>query len=219
MDRREKLKESFLNGLRTVGDLMVLNWLWFFCSVPIITIGPATCALYAVTLKLARGEHASPFRDFFRAFRENFKKGLVLGLIAIALAVVAWVDFGFAMGQTGPLHTVYLALAIVLAGVLLSYVCYAFSLQAMFENTLMGQIKNAFAMVFVAPGKTIMMWFITLFPLLALLLPKVVISMLGFLYLIAGFSGPAYLNSRLLRDVFDKINGAPIRPRPEDEEG
>lgn len=218
MDRRQNLKASFWGGLRTIGDLMILNWLWFFTSLPIITIGPASCAMYTVTLKLTRGEHAAPVRDYFRAFRDNFKKGLVLGLIAIALAVVAWVDFGFAMGQTGPLHTVYLALAIVLAGVLLSYVCYAFSLQAMFENTLMGQIKNAFAMVFVAPGKTIMMWFITLFPLLALLLPKVVISMLGFLYLIAGFSGPAYLNSRLLRDVFDKINGAPIRPRPEDEE-
>ena len=44
------------------------------------------------------------------------------------------------------------------------------------------------------------------------------ISMLGFIYLIAGASGPAYLNSRLLRDVFYKINGAPIRPKDEDGE-
>ena len=50
----------------------------------------------------------------------------------------------------------------------------------------------------------------------ALLLPQVVLAMLGFLYLIFGFSGPAYLNSRILRDVFDKVNGSPVRPLPED---
>lgn len=218
MDRRELLKESFLNFLRTMGDLMVLNWLWVICALPLVTFGPASCALYAVTLKLARGEHAPPFREFFKAFRDNFKNGLVLGLIALALAVVAYVDYAFAMGQQGMLHTVYLALAIVLLAVLLSFLCYAFSLQATFENTLTAQIKNAFAVPFAAPGKTVMMWLITLFPVAALLLPRVVISMLGFIYLIAGASGPAYLNSRLLRDVFDKINGAPIRPKDEDGE-
>ena len=93
MDRRFNLKASFWGGLRTLGDLMILNWLWFFTSLPIITVGPASCAMYAVTLKLARGEHAAPVRDYFRAFRDNFKKGLVLGLIAIAFVLVALVDF------------------------------------------------------------------------------------------------------------------------------
>ena len=217
MDRRQNLKASFWGGLRTLGDLMLLNWLWFFTSLPIITVGPASCAMYAVTLKLARGEHAAPVRDYFRAFRDNFKKGLVLGLIAIAFVLVAYVDFRFALEQTGLFNKLYIALAILIGSLGLTFIAYAFPLQAMFENSLKQQIKNAFALSISAPGKTLMMWLILVFPVAALLLPQVVIAMLGFLYLIFGFSGPAYLNSRILRNIFDKVNGSPVRPLPEDE--
>ena len=33
------------------------------------------------------------------------------------------------------------------------------------------------------------------------------------LYLICGASGPAYLNSRILRGIFDKVNGSPVVPQ------
>ena len=200
-----------------MGDLMILNWLWFFTSLPVITIGPASCAMYSVTLKLVRGEHAATVRDYFRAFRDNFKKGLVLGLIAIAFVLVAFVDYRFALAQTGLFNKLYLALAILIGSLGLTFIAYVFPLQAMFENPLKQQIKNAFALSVSAPGKTLMMWLILVFPVAALLLPTVVLAMLGFLYLIFGFSGPAYINSRILRDIFDKVNGSPVRPLPEDK--
>lgn len=219
MDRREKLKESFLRFLRTMGDLMLLNWLFFFCCLPVITLGPACCAMYSVTLKLARGEHCHTVKDFFRAFRESFRPALVLGLIVIVLAVLAVGDYMFALGLTGTMHKLYMALAILLLAALLSFAAYGFALQAMFENPLKIQIKNAFSLAFAAPGKTLMIWLISIFPVAAyLVLPDYVIAMLGFLYLIFGLSGPFYLNSRLLRDIFDKVNGAPVRPLPDEEE-
>lgn len=219
MDRRKDLKASFWGGLRSMGDMMLLNWLWFFTALPIVTIGPATCALYSVSLKLVRREHAHTVKDFFRAFRDNFRPGLVLGLMALVLAVLAGGDWLFALEQTGPLHTLYMALAVFILAVLLTFVCYAFALQAMFENPLKQQIKNAFTLAFLSPGKTLMMWLISIFPWAALIvLPKVVIAMLGFLYLIFGFSGPVWLNCRILRDVFDKVNGGPVRPETENGE-
>ena len=87
MDRSNKLKDSFLQFFHDLFDLMVVNWLWLLCSLPIVTVGPATCGLYRVTLKLARQEPVQPLRDFFRGFRENFKSGLFLGLWAILLLV------------------------------------------------------------------------------------------------------------------------------------
>lgn len=219
MDRRQNLKDSFWGGLRTLGDLMLLNWLWFFTALPIVTIGPATCALYAVSLKLVRGEHTATVKDYFRYFRENFKSAFLLGLLAVLMAVIAAGDYLFALEQAGSLQTVYLALAVVILAALLTLSCYGFALQAMFENPLKKQIKNAFTLAFLSPGRTLMMWLITIFPVAALLvLPDYVIALLGFLYLVFGFSGPAYLNSRLLRDVFDKVNGSPVRPVDEIEE-
>ena len=99
MDRRNVLKESLINFLRVMGDLMVLNWLWVICSLPVVTLGPASCALYAVTLRLCRGENCAPVRDFFRAFKVNFKPGLILGLLVIVLAVIGVGDALFAMEQ------------------------------------------------------------------------------------------------------------------------
>ena len=52
---------------------MVLNLLWFICCIPIITVGPASCGMYSVLLKLARKEQTSTIKDFFRAFKENIK--------------------------------------------------------------------------------------------------------------------------------------------------
>ena len=114
MDRREKLKDSFLRFLRTMGDLMLLNWLCFFCCLPVITVGPTLCAMYSVSLKLARGEHCHTLRDFFRAFRENFRPGLVLGLIALVMAAMAVGDYLFALGLTGTMQKLYTVLAVLL---------------------------------------------------------------------------------------------------------
>ena len=86
----------------------------------------------------------------------------------------------------------------------------------MFDAPLSQQLKNAFSLPFVSPGRTLKMWLILIFPAAALLLPKVIIGTLGFLYLIMGFSGPAYMVSRDLRIIFDKVNGAPVIPPAEE---
>ena len=60
---------------------------------------------------------------------------------------------------------------------------------------------------------TLAMWMIWLFPALTLLfLPAAITSELGFLYILFGVSGPAFVCSRLLRDIFDKVNGSPVIP-------
>lgn len=218
MDRRNVLKESLINFLRVMGDLMVLNWLWVICSLPVVTLGPASCALYAVTLRLCRGENCAPVRDFFRAFKANFKPGLILGLLVIVLAVIGVGDTLFAMEQSGALSTVYVCLAFIIGAVLLIILGFAIPLQAMFDAPMGQQLKNAFSLPFVSPGRTLKMWFILIFPAAALLLPRVILATLGFLYLIMGFSGPAYMVSRDLRFIFDKVNGAPVIPPVETED-
>ena len=53
MDKRNVLKDSFLDFMHALYDLTILNWLWLLCCLPIVTIGPATAAVYAGTLKMA----------------------------------------------------------------------------------------------------------------------------------------------------------------------
>lgn len=211
MDRNDKLKDSLLKFLSDLFDLMVLNWFWMLCCIPVITIGPATCALYRVTLKLVRDEPANVAKDFFLGFRENFKPGLVLGLVAIILPVIAAGDAWFALQQTGSMKTLYLVIAVLFAVIWLIFIGYTFALQAMFDAPLKLQILNAFKLTLVAPGKAIAVWMVLLLPVtLALVLPPEALKALGFLYIAVGFSYPMYLASQVQRTVFDRVNGSPL---------
>ena len=208
MQQQNKLKESFLQFFHDLFDLMVVNWLWLLCSLPVVTAGPATCGLYTVSLKLARQEPVNPVKDFFRGFCTNFKSGMILGLAVTVLLVVAAGDIWFAL-ETGT--SLFLVVGIIVSAVFLILTGYAFALQAMFRNPLKTQMLNAFKLAAGFPAKTILMWLILLIPVLAaLLLPPVALKMLGFLYLVAGISGPVYGTSHILRDIFDCVNGAPI---------
>lgn len=214
MEKTNPLLESLGTFLRNLWDLMILNWLWFLCSLPVITIGPATCAMLSVTLKLARGEPAHGAKDFFSSFRANFKPALVTGLLTLVMVTVAAGDIYFALRQTGFFRSLYLVVGTVVASLCLLVFSYAFALEAMFENPLKVHLANAFKLAFVAPGKTVAMWMIWLFPVLALVaLPLNVVSPLGFLYIMVGASLPAFLNSRILRNVFDRVNGTPVIPQ------
>ena len=209
MEQQNKLKESTLGFFHDLFDLMVVNWLWILCCIPVITIGPATCGLYSVTLKLARDEPVNPAKEFFQSVKRNFKAGLVLELAAVLPLVVAAGDFWFAMNQEGFAKSLYFALAIIAVMLCLSLVSYAFALQAMFENTLKQQILNSFKLALVAPGKTILIWVVLAVPVIAALtMSPAVLQVIGFLYLVMGFSGPAYAASRILRKIFDRVNGS-----------
>ena len=164
MEKTHPLKEFLGTSLRHLWDLMVLNWMWFLCSLPIITIGPATCAMYACTLKLSKDYSVNPARDFLAAFRSNFRPALVIGLLAGVIAVMAAGDIWFALQQTGSLQTLYLVIGILLATVFLTIASYAFALQSLFENPVKVQLTNAFKLAFVAPGKTVSLWMITILP-------------------------------------------------------
>ena len=62
-------------------DVLVINFLWIICSIPIVTIGSSTTAMYYVTLKLARDEDGYTIQSFFKSFKENFKQATAIWLI------------------------------------------------------------------------------------------------------------------------------------------
>ena len=187
---------------------MIINILWFVCSLPVITIGPATCAAYDVMLKTARDEPVATVSGFFKAFRSNFKQALFLGLFALVAAVVITGDILFALSLSGNMKTFYLIFSGVMAALFLIIFVYAFALQARFENTFVKHIVNAFKLAFIAPGKTVLMWLIwAVIPASFLLLPGTVVVYIGWFYILFAVSLPMYYCSKILRNLFDTLIG------------
>lgn len=59
-----------------VADLFLLNCLWLLCSLPVITIGAATCALYDCTARCLHGDDTALFARFFRTLRAELLPGI-----------------------------------------------------------------------------------------------------------------------------------------------
>lgn len=216
---RDKLKSSFIGFMYAMADLLILNLLWLLCSLPVLTVGPATCALFTVLLKIARDEPTHTAKDFFAAFKSNFKPALLLGLLALFAAAVIYADGIYAFSLEGTPKFVFCIVTGIVVAIWLTYLCYVFALQARFENTLKAHIRNTFLLAFCAPAKTVAMWIILALPvLLIVLLPPYIVAYAGFLFILFGVSLPAYCNSRILNKIFDRfLPGVKEEERIEDQ--
>ncbi len=120
-----------------------LNILWLLCSLPVVTAGASTTALFYVTLKMAEDRDEGLTGMFFRAFRQNFKAAgklwLVLLPVGILLGLDAWVMLRLWSRSAfwALISAVLIAAAVVYAVVLM----YAFALLARFHNTTFGILK------------------------------------------------------------------------------
>ena len=128
-----------------------LNLLWFVCSLPIVTIGASTTALYYTCLKIVRDEDSHVGATFFRAFRENFKQSTVIWLILLGIGLFLGAD-GYILyhlrkiseGPVAVMWTLILAVVIAAAIAYVIELLYVFPLVASVQNTNAAMLKNAF---------------------------------------------------------------------------
>lgn len=85
------------NFIGKLVDMLLLSVLWAVCSIPVVTLGASTTALYYVMLKLAEDKEGAIFQSFFRAFKENFKQATICWLIMLAFGLVLGGDLYICM--------------------------------------------------------------------------------------------------------------------------
>ena len=69
-----------MQKLAKITNLIMLNILWIVCSIPVITMGAATTALYYTIFQMQTKEEDAVLRTFFRGFVQNFKQATLLWL-------------------------------------------------------------------------------------------------------------------------------------------
>ena len=105
----------FFRALARGVDLVGLSLLWVLLCIPVVTIGPATAALYHAIARVFRfHEEEGAFGLFFRSLRTNLKQGVLATLILLPFAALLWL-----------LYWVYgAALEAELAGAAVAYVFF-----------------------------------------------------------------------------------------------
>ena len=129
-------------------DLILLNLIFIFSCVPIITIGASTSALSYVTLKMVRGEDPYIWQNFWKSFRQNFKQGTLIWIFSILVFIFLGMDFYIINSQNTTLFAVIRMLLWCVCLVALSVFLYVFPIISHFVCSTTQALKNAVFMTF-----------------------------------------------------------------------
>ena len=109
----------FFRFMGKLFDVVALSLVYVLVCIPLVTIGPATSALYYSSVKSIRHDRSYPIKEFFKAFKRDFKQSFIVGLIIVVVGIILYVDIKFAIdyiqGDLTNMRYVYLIIGIVLS--------------------------------------------------------------------------------------------------------
>lgn len=184
-------------------DLILLNIFWLICSIPIITIGASTAALYDMTMRLALHEEVSVISDFFKSFAHHLKKGTLLYLLALAVGAFLALDFWSAIQWNIPFKFVLQVLILSVGYFYLATVSHAIPALAYFDEPVIKTVKHGFFLAMRNGIFTVYVMILDLIPFVIFFLFPLVFMKSLFLWLTVGIALIAWLNSLHLVRLFD----------------
>lgn len=191
-----------------LADIMLISILYTVICIPIITIGPANTAIYYATVKVIRRDRGYLFREFFRSFRLNFKKGAIIGVVWTILITILGFDLiwsWISAKENVNYGSIFLGVFIAITVLLISFSIYVFPILSRFDMTIKQLVKAAFYMSIRHLASTVSMLVLTVVCIYAVLNFSVL------LFIIPGIL--TLVNSLLMERIFKKY-----MPQTEDNE-
>lgn len=141
-------ENRFWRFMEKITNLCVLGVLWFLFSLPVVTVGAATAALFGYTLKLWSDEEGYIWKGFWRGFKENFRQATLVWLGMLILGGLLVLDFYIyrylAVGRTVKIVLFFALVSVGIVFLLTSL--YVFPLIAYFRLPLRKVVPHAFIM-------------------------------------------------------------------------
>ena len=179
-----------------LADTLILSAMWIILSIPIITIGASTTALFYVSTRRISEREGYIAGDFWHAFKANFVRSTVIWLLLIGVTFV--VSFNLLnIGFVTTLPLLFFVGQVVIIIQLTFFTVFVFPLTSRFEMTFKQTFKSTFLLANRHIPTTV---------LCALLLVALVIGVMAFapVLIIAVPGTYAMLASYFLMRVFKK---------------
>ena len=146
---RKGIRLYFWNLWYNLMPLIMVNFLFLLCCIPVVTIGPALTALNRICCLLAAGKPLIyPLREYWDAFRGNFKQGFLAGLIClgylVAVSYCMWI-----LDMLGNTSLMLRLIPMLALAVFTMCMIYVFPQIAMMELNLKQIFNNALRLMLV----------------------------------------------------------------------
>lgn len=164
--QKKRIVVFFEIFIRKFWKLLSLNAIFVLFCLPVVTIGPAIAGATKVLRNYSQERHAFLFSDFFAAFKRNFAKSFLLGLIDLIAAVCigAGCIVYPMLAKKFESVLIYVPLSIVLAiGVVLIMMnFYAFLMIVTTDISFKNILKNALFLTFLEIKSSVVTFLIAL---------------------------------------------------------
>ena len=185
-------------------DIVTVNLLFVVSCLPIVTIGVAKISLYQTIFEVKRSRRIPVFKIYIRAFKQNLKLGLQLGLLELGIFLISVVDLSLFWGQTSLgfqlIKAICLGILIFLTLVMLA----SYPIAARYELTWKEVLQKGLLLVSFNFVWFFLMLAIILLIIMLLYLSGFTLVLGGSAFLLFGFGLLAFCQAGLMEKLFAK---------------
>ena len=185
-------------------DIVTVNLLFVASCLPIVTIGVAKISLYQTIFEVKSSRRVPVFKTYMRAFKQNLKLGLQLGLLELGIFLISVVDLSLFWGQTSLgfqlIKAICLGILIFLTLVMLA----SYPIAARYDLTWKEVLQKGLLLV-----SFNFVWFFLMFAIILLIMMLLYLSgftlvLGGSAFLLFGFGLLAFCQAGLMEKLFAK---------------
>lgn len=187
------------NVVETTAYFLILNVLWFFLALPLITLFPATAALFGSMRDFNQKKEVGVFQSFFSHFKTHFKQSLIYGVIWSIITIAFFANV-LIMNESPSAMDGMILIMLTMLGIILSFISvYLFPVLVHFQLPFKETLKKSLLLSF-KNSPTALLCILLFLAMVALVLyiPASVVFV---------FSGTAYLIFLLCYRSFKKVDG------------
>lgn len=152
---------SFVSACDKVFDIMALGFLWFLCSIPVITIGASSAALYHTMVKCIKNNDGYISKEFFRSFVLNLRQGVILWALVAAATLAMHLNIGILMKETdGYVGLFFICVYALVSVYILAMACYLFPALSRYDMSCGWLVKISMYMVVRYFGTTLALFLV-----------------------------------------------------------
>ena len=185
-------------------DIVTVNLLFVVSCLPIVTIGVAKISLYQTIFEVKSSRRVPVFKTYMRAFKQNLKLGLQLGLLELGIFLISVVDLSLFWRQTGLgfqlIKAICLGILIFLTLVMLA----SYPIAARYDLTWKEVLQKGLLLVSFNFVWFFLMLAIILLIIMILYLSGFTLVLGGSAFLLFGFGLLAFCQAGLMEKLFAK---------------
>ncbi|MCK0472248.1 YesL family protein [Halalkalibacter sp. AB-rgal2] len=183
--------------LEKMTNFFLLNLIWLLFSLPIITLFPATAAMYAVIRDWVQGKDSGVIQPFFQYFKVNFKHSFAYGILWGICLFIFYIDLAIIAEFESTANLLMTSLLFVIGLLVAFNTAFIIPVMVHFKLSFWGHIKHAFLFsIMYFPTTLLCLFIIVGMVILVLYLPAL-------LFVI--FSIGSYVVFRLCYRTFEKV--------------